>query len=378
MSWRIWHEGMSSVHDDVNGVNYVVWTVGREQAALGCDVHFLLQQAPGHETAAYARRCGIKLHHVAATRWGYDAAALQALLDTHRPQLVHQHSIFLPRQAGLSRVLRRMDIPYVATPHALCPQLLARNKWRKRTYGLLFEKPRMRGAAAVTGVTEPETLEAGRYLAPYSGLLRTVLNPVDLPGQSPPPPWSGPQQGTIRRLVYLGRFDVEHKGLDILFEIARALPPDVEVHLYGKSSGGDEAAFQSLLATAPTQVKVHEPVFGERKLAALLHASLYVQTSRWEVFGISVAEAMLLGVPCALAGTMNLAGLVAEKDLGLVLPARPADAAAAIVRALDDPQRLARWSSAAQAFAQHHFHPRTVAQNYLNVYGEALKRGGAA
>jgi glycosyltransferase involved in cell wall biosynthesis len=81
---------------------------------------------------------------------------------------------------------------------------------------------------------------------------------------------------------------------------------------------------------------------------------------------------MWLGVPCAIAETVNLARLFREHDLGLVLPRDPAAAAGAIRVALADPSSLRAMAARGQAYAAREFSPERVAAHYLAVYERAV------
>lgn len=112
---------------------------------------------------------------------------------------------------------------------------------------------------------------------------------------------------------------------------------------------------------------MHEPVFGPAKQDVLAGACLYLQTSRWDALGISLCEAMLAGVPCAISATMDLAPAVTADDLGLVLPNEPGEAAAVIEAALADDDQLQARTVRAQRYAER-FRTPDVAASLLTVY----------
>jgi glycosyltransferase involved in cell wall biosynthesis len=241
---------------------------------------------------------------------------------------------------------------------------------KKSLYSWLIEKPRFSRAAAIAVVTPREADTIKAFVPNYKKPVRWVPNPMnvyDLAERT----WEGNIQA--KRLVYLGRFDVTHKGIDILANIARCLPLDIEIHLYGMKEQKTAHLMEPIERNMPSNMHLHKPVFGAEKAQVLAQASLYLQTSRWEVFGISVAEAMYSGVPCAIAQTMNLSDLFQEYDLGLVLPATPQAAADRITHALAQPEQLHRWSEQARAYVQEHFHPKTIALKYLELYSEATQ-----
>jgi len=365
---RIWHVGALPSPLEVNGTNAVIWPIAREQAVSGHQVALLLGEAPSRAAEAFAEQGGIELISIPASTWRYAPKALTSLLRPEPPDIVHMHSTYLPKQATLARCLARRGIPYVVTLHG---GLNRQSKWLKKSvYVWLVERSRLRNSSAIAVLSDQER-EAVRADVPrYKGVVRLVNNPVDL--QNPKAySWQGDM--SARRLVFLGRFHVVNKGLDVLSEIARSLP-SAEFHMYGDPEDKTKKQFERLLRGLPQNVHVHDPVFGAEKARVLSSSTVYIQTSRWEGFPISVAEAMYLGVPCAISETIHLAKLFAEEDLGFVLPADTKGAAMGLSEVLTHPPSLLRWSQRARTFAHKHFNARVVASNYVDLYQEVLMR----
>lgn len=368
---KIWHVGSSPSPRSVDGVNTTVWLVSKEQARLNHSVTLLVDAPPDDDAQAWAEEAGIRLNYIAANRWRYDPKKLEFLLNSNAPDIVHIHSVFLPKQATLGKKLVKQGIPYVLTPNAIHPQLLRRGRLKKQIYSWLIEKPRFIQAAALAAVTPREGKDIRAFVPSYSGQIHWVPNPINLDDLQDRT-WTG--KIDTKRIVYLGRFDILHKGIDILIEIARFLPSEVEIHLYGTQDARTKQWMAQLAQNLPPNLFFHPPVFGDEKVKILANASLYIQTSRWEVFGISVAEAMYLGVPCAIAATLNLADLFQEHNLGLVMPSNPQESARMIVEALSMPSQLNFWSKQGKEYARQHFEPQTVTQKYLQLYEKALQK----
>jgi glycosyltransferase involved in cell wall biosynthesis len=282
------------------------------------------------------------------------------------PDIVHVHSVFVPKQASLAKNLIRRKIPYVVTPHGGLD--FRRSRLKKILYSAVLEKPRFRSASAITIITPKEEEAVRAFVSNYKKNVRWIPNSVETKYLEKTQ-WKGNVKA--KRLVYLGRFDVLHKGLDILVEIARLLP-EVSFDLYGSSQAKTQGELQILQQNLPPNVSFHKPVFDSDKAQVLANASLYIQTSRWEGFGISIAEAMYLGLPCAIAETLNFADIFRNYDLGVVLSPLAAEAAQQIRAFLQQPERLNYWSERARKFAIENFNPAKVAGSYLNLYEEVI------
>ncbi len=365
---KIWHVGASSDPLRVDGVSRTVWLLSREQARLGHEVSLLIDTPPAPAAIEMARDAGVKLIHVQATYWSYPDE-IRRLLHQAAPDLVHMHSVFIIRQATLARVLREMQIPYIITPHGgLAPQVLRRGIVKKTIYTLLRERPRFMNASAIALVTPAEERAVRAFIPHYHRPIRWMPNPVEAE-KLEPHRWQGMRDPN--RLVFLGRFDVLVKGIDILVEIARALP-EMKVDLYGTEDPKTLDWLNRLRQNLPGNVRFNAPIFGSDKAKMLAEASFYLQPSRWEGFPVSVAECLYLGVPSIIADTLDLAQLFYQNDLGLVIPLDPAKAAAQIRAAVSEPARLQEWSRRGRQFAIEHFHPSAVAEKHLRLYREVL------
>jgi glycosyltransferase involved in cell wall biosynthesis len=363
---KIWHVGALPSPNEVNGVNATVWQVAKGQALLDHEVTLVLDESPDEAALSLAEQVGIVLTYIPASTWRYDPKVLKSLLSSDPPQLVHMHSTYFPKQATLARQLVQNSIPFVVTPNGGLDRQSKRLK--KSLYVSLVEKPRLRVASAITVVAPQEERVVRADVPDYKGVVRWVPNPVDtqsLEGYS----WK--EDVESKRLVFLGRFHVVHKGLDTLVGIASFMP-DVEFHLYGSDDGRATKLLEQLRRRLPPNVHFHAPVFGAEKARVLANASLYIQTSRWEGFPLSIIEAMYLGVPCAITSTFYPAELFLQEDLGLVISSDPQEAAAQLSEVLTQPAHLRRWSQLSQSYAKENFVPRTVASEYLKLYEEVL------
>jgi glycosyltransferase involved in cell wall biosynthesis len=230
------------------------------------------------------------------------------------PDLLHMHSVFLPSQVKLAVWAIRHSVPYVITPHGgVAPEVLRRGRLKKTTYSALLERPRFRWAAAVTAVLEPEQREIRDFIGHDRPSAFVIPNAMeDAPAEVP--------IITCEDVVFLGRFDTLHKGIDRLADYAADMP-DVTFGVYGHPS--DRA--RDALPDFPGNVMLRDPVYGQEKWSVLRSAAVYLQLSRWEAFGRSVFEAMMVGTPPIVSREMHVAPLVQSWG-GLVVDAsRPAD-----------------------------------------------------
>jgi glycosyltransferase involved in cell wall biosynthesis len=150
----------------------------------------------------------------------------------------------------------------------------------------------------------------------YRGKVLVAPNGVELP---PGVKWDGGSGGYV---LWMGRFDPQHKGLDVLVQAVARLPhPDRPyVRLVGPDWRGGRAVVASLvndLGLTPW-IRIEPAMYGEDKWRLLARAVGFVYPSRWEGFGNSLAEAAALGLP-ALVTPYPLGRLLAGQDAAVLV-----------------------------------------------------------
>lgn len=211
------------------------------------------------------------------------------------------------------RAAQRVGVPYVLAPRgAYDPRILQRRSWAKRVWWRVAERYLVRGCRAMHVFFESE--RAGLEAMGYRGPMIVAPNGVTAPDAMR---WTG----TGDYLLYLGRFDPEHKGLDLLVRAIAAAPagsiPPLRMH--GPDWRGGRDRIRALVATlrVTDRVMVGEALYDDAKWEAYAGAAGFVYPSRWEGFGNSTAEACALGVP-TLVTPYPLGRYLAERDAAIL------------------------------------------------------------
>jgi glycosyltransferase involved in cell wall biosynthesis len=246
------------------------------------------------------------------------------------------HSGWTIHNAVAAAAARRARVPYVLEPRgAYDPHIVRRRGRTKATFWRVTERHVVQGARAIHVFFEEEASHLGRI--GYAGPVIVSPNGVTADTQAR---WTG---GGNRCILWLGRFDPEHKGLDILLRAVACLSAAdrPRLMLRGPDWRGRKAIVEQMIDSLRigAWVQVGPPLYGEAKWQLVANCGAFVYPSRWEAFGNSLAEAALLGVP-VVATRYPLANYLADRSAALVTEPREADLAEAIHCALQEPGRL--------------------------------------
>ena len=161
---------------------------------------------------------------------------------------------------------------------------------------------------------------------------------------------------------------VRQKGFDLLLRAdARARASGAPGHhLLLLGSGEERAALDALAADLGIADSVTLAGFVDNPHAVVARASLFVLSSRWEGFGLSLAEALACGTPCvAFDCVAGPAEVLAGGRYGELVPAEDVEGLArAITDHLSDPAPLLERARSATDDASELFSPERVAERH--------------
>jgi len=132
--------------------------------------------------------------------------------------------------------------------------------------------------------------EQVKRLSPAASV-RMIPNGTAIPELSRQPDGGG------EHILFLGRIDVWHKGLDTLVSAYQRSGVKLPLVIAGNGTPGEEAKLSALVDGAEPGVRWIGRVTGKDKQDLLSRCAFLVMPSRTEAFGIAALEAMAWGKP---------------------------------------------------------------------------------
>jgi glycosyltransferase involved in cell wall biosynthesis len=177
--------------------------------------------------------------------------------------------------------------------------------------------------------------------------------------------------GDLLDVLYVGRLEIQNKGLDTLIGAMRLLRPGVRLVLAGR--GRDEGRLREM--ARGLDVDFRGFVSEDEKVRLLRRSAVFVLPSRFEGWGIALYEAAASAAPVVVSDIPELA--VAEREgFGLRFAVGdPKALAARIGELLGDPGRRARMGERGRAHARLYTWER-IALQYENYLRAVLREEG--
>ncbi len=176
-----------------------------------------------------------------------------------------------------------------------------------------------------------------------------------------------------RQILFIGRLDLEQKGLDLLLEgFGRAEMNETVLVIVGPAWKNGLDRVKNILersCLSEEQVIFYGAAFGQEK-ADLLHAAdFFVHTSRWEGFPMAVIEAMAYRKVCLVTPAADPLGVLAEGGNGIPLDPNPDSIARAFKEAANLPKKkLEMMGSGARNIVEARFSWEGVAKSMVEAY----------
>jgi glycosyltransferase involved in cell wall biosynthesis len=315
------------------------------------------------------------LWHALDTHQFWMASAVDWILDTERPDLVHTQNL-----AGFStlvwRSVKKRGLPLVHTLHdyyLLCPKATMfranQNCRRPCIRCSPYALPRRHGSNLVDEVTGVSNFILERHLAHHyfhaTPSRKVIYNPYRTNIASA---WSGTQSLPVR-FGYLGRLHPT-KGLEVLLDSVRRLPHGTW-HL--KIGGKGLAEYESHL-----RFKYEAPTI---EFLGYVETDLFFETidvlvvpSVWhEPSGRVISESHAHGVPVIGSRTGGIPELVENERTGLIFDNKSSiDLAAKMRTCIEDPGMIGYMRHECLEEAKRRL-PEDITAQYLEAYAEVVR-----
>jgi glycosyltransferase involved in cell wall biosynthesis len=354
--------------EDANGVAQVVRYLARAQSDQGQSVAVLSGVDGLH----------LPVNAVDSERLSEDILAWQ-------PDLLHFHSVHVPRHVALGARARRAGTSYCVTVHGgLCPAALRRGRVRKVLFNLLLERRFLREAGFVHAVSPHEVGAIRRY--GFEGPV--VIAPNGVPyeigtGRHTQPRYPVHPSLQHRQIfMFIGRLDPWQKGLDLLIEaFSHAAPRQATLVLVGPDWRGSRGSLQRLADRLGvlSRVVFTGPVFGDDRARLLAAADVFVHPSRWEGLSLSVLAAAAAGKPCLITRDADPLGGLERANAAVIVEPTVSSIAAGLTRfgSLGGCELKAIGRRAKQVADAHPTWPE-IADRLVEAYRRVLATGIAA
>jgi len=295
--------------------------------------------------------------------------------------LFHLHHIWNLRNYTLAKALNKNHLPYIITPHdSFVYSADFRNNLPplKRIYRNLFtsvfDKYVLDHAEMVHGISEqcPPCLSSitKTPVMVVTNQVNDMKLAFDVSKIKP-------------QVCFIGRFNIQTKGIDLAlkgFALFKKNTSNTQHIVYKLTGPADPAASQTCktLCNELGLVEGRDVIFTgkipvEERNQNLIESKVYMQLSRTEGFGLSIAQALTAYKPVIVSKQVPIQDKIAKHKAGFVVsnPQEAADALAAIF-ALSPDKYLEMALNARRCYEQE-FHPTVIKPQLIDLYTKSLQ-----
>ncbi|MGD1858963.1 MAG: hormogonium polysaccharide biosynthesis glycosyltransferase HpsP [Leptolyngbyaceae cyanobacterium] len=290
--------------------------------------------------------------------------------------IAHVHALFSPVSSFAATVLRQRGVPYLMRPlGTLDPADLRKKRQIKKLYAAVLERPNLAGAAAIHFTSEQEAQVSERFGTETSGIVLPL-------GVTPLPPAAAAADARDRfaiprdrpLILFMSRLDPK-KGIDLLLPALEILQHEgLDFHLVMCGANPQDREYEQSVhqRVERSELRSHVTftgfVSGDLKTALLQAADLFVLPSYYENFGISVAEAMLAGLPVVISNQVHIWNTIQHTESGWICDCTIDSLTTQLRDALKQPEERAQRGLNAQRCAKDHYSWEAIAEQAIAIY----------
>lgn len=261
---------------------------------------------------------------------------IYSFVKQYNPDVAILHSFFFVEYVECARVLKELHIPFFIEPHG---------SFGKQA----MQKSHLKKVIANNTIFRSQIKDSQGYIftnkAEYENSIYRTKHELVIPNGIVPDVVNSAAEKKIDSInnpiiYFLGRYDINHKGLDYLFDALDMLESQsqkITVRLYGVGNGEQMKYVSSRIENYKSMdVKDCGTIYGDAKKDALEAANILILTSRYEGSPMTVLDGLSYGNPCIATPGTNIADEVADNSIGWRTELSAETIAKTMVEAIDE------------------------------------------
>jgi len=236
-------------------------------------------------------------------------------LDSYEPDVAIIHGFFRVQYYKMAKYLKEKNIPYMIEPHGSFGKQAMQKSWlKKKVANATIFRFLIKDAIGYIFTNKAEIKDsiyrtANDCIIP-NGIVASTIKQISLDRKNNETPC----------FYFLGRYDINHKGLDYLFDALDILEEqkyNVKVNLYGIGNEEQNEYVKNRISKYKNLIVVDNgTIYGQAKVDALTSDNILILTSRYEGSPMTVLDALSFGNPCLVTPGTNVADEIVANGLG--------------------------------------------------------------
>lgn len=371
---------VATFHLGANGPTFVLKSLLKRLVQQGNEIGLLSTSLYDKQKENLLNKMGVKYYFKQSKGPFNKQSLLKCVPDFKTYDVIHLHGVFNFDNFIISRIAKSFNIPYVLSTHGnLMKMAIKRHKIKKLLYLNIFANKMLKEASKVHVLAVEEKIDLINLINDVK--TEIIPNGVELSNKNLEK--TNNNNNDKFKILFIGRLDVYHKGIDILLDSISQLESviddnNLEVILVGPFNRKQDKKYIINVITSNKYlqkvVKLEGPKYGTEKIILLNKADLFVHTSRLEGMPIAVLEAMSMGVPCLVTKETNMKEIILKSNGGFVTSLNSKEIANKIIDIIQNhKEKLPRIGQNAQKWCYENLNWDYIAEKYLQMYNSILK-----
>ncbi len=292
----------------------------------------------------------------------------------NKPDLVVFHEVYEIAFVRIANNLRKQNIPYVIIPRcSLTAQGQKKSYLKKKVANFLIFRKFIEKASFIHFLTKNEYLESKDSFNIKNHMV--AGNGMEMPLKK-----HSCNQRDEFKILFIGRYDWYHKGLDVLLEAINKekeyfTENKIKFVFYGHDCDNTLKYMNNYIEQneLSSLIELNNAIFGEKKEEAILDADIFIHTSRLEGHPTSVIEAISYGVPVIVTPGTNVVEDVKNNKLGFTCELIAEDISKTIIKSYESKDKLEQISENEVGYAKEEFDWNNIIIKMIKEYKKILK-----